>query len=141
MDQITTINHVGIRVADLATTRAFYETLGFDFVAGPVGPEPVAIMKHPNGVVLNFILNGNDEAPKNLLMDVPEKHSGYTHMALEVTDLDAILARLEELEIPLSGGPIQVQGGARFAFIRDPDANVIEFHHPAEPGGVKLEGH
>ena len=39
---ITGIAHIGIRVHDLARSRSFYEQLGFHFVVGPVGPEPVA---------------------------------------------------------------------------------------------------
>ena len=39
--------HVGVRVHDLARSRAFYERLGFRLVAGPIGPEPVAILVHP----------------------------------------------------------------------------------------------
>ena len=59
MKEITRINHIGIRVAKLDASRAFYEKLGFEFIIGPVGPEPVAIMEHPSGVNINFILNAN----------------------------------------------------------------------------------
>lgn len=129
MEQITRINHVGIRVRDLGTTRAFYEKLGFAFLAGPIGPEPVAIMEHPSGVNLNFILNAAPAAGPNVLMDVPEKHAGYTHMALEVTDIASVEARLAELAIPLSG-QVTLPHGAVLVFVRDPDGNVIEFHQP-----------
>lgn len=135
------INHVGIRVRDLATTRRFYEQLGFEFVVGPVGPEPVAIMTHPGGVVINFILNTSDTAADdNVLMDREEKLPGYTHVALEVPDLDAVREELDRLGIPLSGGPIDV-GDARFVFIRDPDGNVIELNQPKAPGTFKRSGH
>jgi lactoylglutathione lyase len=50
VEEITRINHLGLRVKDLNTSRVFYEKLGFIFIAGPVGPEPVAIMEHPSGV-------------------------------------------------------------------------------------------
>ena len=87
MDQITRINHVGLRVRELATARAFYEKLGFVFVEGPVGPEPVAVMEHPSGINLNLILNATeDRSVVNQLMDIPQKHTGYTHIALEVRD-------------------------------------------------------
>ena len=131
MKEITSINHVGIRVKDLAITRAFYEKLGFVFLVGPVGPEPVAIMEHPSGVNINFILNASDDSEQNLLMDIPEKHTGYTHVALEITDLDSVQKQLEEMGIPISGGPITIEDGSTFIFIRDPDKNVIEFHYPA----------
>ncbi len=81
MKQITGINHVGLRVRDLETSRAFYEKLGFEFIVGPIGPEPVAVMLHPSGVNINFILNASEGASKeNLLMDVPrEAHGVYAH--------------------------------------------------------------
>ena len=129
MQEITRINHVGIRVKDLAVTRAFYERLGFAFLAGPIGPEPVAIMEHPSGVNLNFILNASPTSTTNVLMDVPEKHPGYTHMALEVTDVAAVEAKLAALGIPLSG-QVTLPHCAQLIFIRDPDGNVIEFHQP-----------
>jgi len=128
MKEITGINHVGIRVKDLAHAREFYERLGFEFIVGPVGPEPVAVMKHPSGVNLNFILNGNPASSTNVLMDVPDKHPGYTHIALDVTDMEAVEASLKSLGITINDGPIPMPGGAAMLFIRDPDANVIEFH-------------
>ena len=82
MDQISRINHVGLRVRSLERAKSFYEKLGFNFIAGPIGPEPVAIMEHPTGININFILNAsNDASPGNVLMDVPEKHTGFTHIA------------------------------------------------------------
>ena len=130
MKEITRINHVGLRVRDLAVTREFYEQLGFEFLAGPIGPEPVAIMEHPSGVNINFILNASpDASPTNLLMDEAEKHTGYTHMALEVTDAESVEHQLAAAGIEITE---KVEfGDAYFFFVRDPDGNVIEFHRPA----------
>jgi len=44
---ITGLAHLGIRVHDLARSVQFYELLGFTKTAGPIGPEPVAILDHP----------------------------------------------------------------------------------------------
>lgn len=131
MIPITRINHVGIRVVDLERTRAFYEQLGFVFLAGPVGPEPVAIMEHPSGVNLNFILNASAGKAENILMDIPDKLTGYTHVALQVSNLDLVQQQLEQLGLTITEGPIETPEGARFLFIRDPDRNVLEFHQPA----------
>jgi len=131
MKEITRINHVGLRVSSLELARDFYAKLGFEFIVGPIGPEPVAIMEHPSGVNINFILNASESDTLNVLMDVPEKHTGYTHIALEVSDLDAVQKRLAELSYPITEGPIATPDGATFIFIRDPDDNVIEFHQPA----------
>ncbi|MDJ0712390.1 MAG: VOC family protein [Woeseiaceae bacterium] len=130
MKEITRINHVGLRVRDMEVARKFYGQLGFEFLAGPVGPEPVAIVEHPSGVNINLILNASDNASeRNVLMDEPEKHTGYTHIALEITDAEEVERQIEALGIEITE---RVEfGGSKFFFIRDPDGNVIEFHKPA----------
>ena len=131
MEEIKGINHIGVRVANLEKARTFYEKLGFEFIIGPIGPEPVAIMEHPSGVNINFILNAGPENTKNLLMDISEKHPGYTHIALDVNDIKAVQTKLGNLGIKITEGPITLPNGAVMLFIRDQDRNVIEFHqHP-----------
>lgn len=131
MKQITGINHIGIRVTSLETARRFYEQLGFIFLEGPIGPEPVAVMEHPSGVNINFILNADTTTSNNVLMDVKEKHPGYTHIALDVDDISATQSIIEELGIRITEGPITLPDGAIMFFIRDQDKNVIEFHQNA----------
>jgi len=125
---ITGIAHIGIRVHDLERSVAFYAVLGFTKTIGPIGPEPVAILDHPSGVEINLVLNAPSATAPNILMDVPEKHPGITHIALLVPDLDAARATIEAAGIPLSGGPIQFGPKSRGFFVRDPDRNVIELH-------------
>jgi len=125
---ISGLAHVGIRVHDLERSVRFYELLGFTKTAGPVGPEPVAILDHPSGVELNLILNATSAAQPNVLMDTPDKLPGITHIALLCPDLAAAEARLAQAGVSLSGGPIQFGPGARGIFVRDPDRNVIELH-------------
>ena len=130
MKQITRINHVGLRVRDLDLARAFYEKLGFEFLGGPMGPEPVAIVEHPSGVNINFILNASSDAsPTNVLMDEPAKHTGFTHIALDITDIEAVKRQLDSHDIAITES-VEFEG-AMFFFVRDPDGNVIEFHKPA----------
>lgn len=127
--RITGYAHLGIRVHDLERSVKFYEVLGFTKTLGPIGPEPVAILEHPSsGVELNLILNAPEAATPNILMDVPAKHPGITHVALLCPDLAEAQRALEAAGIPLSGGPIQFFPGARGIFVRDPDRNVIELH-------------
>ncbi len=130
MKEITRINHVGLRVRDLAVSRKFYGDLGFEFLAGPVGPEPAAIVEHPSGVNINFILNASEDAPQNnILMEKDMKYPGYTHIALEITDAESVSKQIEALGLTITE---RVEyNGAKFFFIRDPDDNVIEFHQPA----------
>ncbi len=129
--EITGVAHIGIRVHDLERARAFYELLGFQFVVGPVGPEPVAILIHPAGVEINLILNGTSPEADSILMDVPVKHAGYTHVALSIADIEGAIASLEESGVTITEGPVDFPGGARAIFVRDPDRNVIELNQPA----------
>jgi lactoylglutathione lyase len=133
MKEISGINHIGIRVTSLEQARKFYEQLGFEFLIGPIGPEPVAIMEHPSGVNINFILNADSGVTNNVLMDISERHPGYTHMALTVTDIEAVQATIENLGIEITEGPVTLPDGGVMLFIRDQDKNVIEFHQDA-PG-------
>ena len=127
---ITGIAHIGIRVHTLDRARAFYELLGFNFVIGPIGPEPVAIMTHPSGIEINFILNAADTSTQNVLMDLKEKHPGYTHIALSVKNVLEVRSALASSGITITEGPITFPNGSTAIFVRDPDRNVIEFNQP-----------
>ena len=52
----------------------------------------MAILVHPGGVEINLILNSKDPEPHNVLMDTGEKHAGYTHVALKITDIESAKA-------------------------------------------------
>ncbi len=125
MLEITNVNHVGIRINDKARSIDFYSLLGFDLIndAGFESGHPV-IMKHPSGVVLNLLGPADTSGDVNILMDVDEKHTGITHVALTV----ASLSQAKEF---VSGHGIKITGSFSFGemsaiFIRDPDRNVIE---------------
>jgi len=120
--------HIGVRVHDLERSVRFYELLGFTKTAGPIGPEPVAILEHPSGVEVNLILNAPNADEPNVLMDGAQKHPGITHFALLCPDIMSAKERLEAAGVPLSGGPIRFGPGAQGIFVRDPDRNVIELH-------------
>lgn len=125
---ITGMAHVGIRVHDLERSVRFYELLGFTKTAGPIGPEPVAILDHPSGLEVNLVLNAPQPDEPNVLMDLPEKHPGITHIALLCPDILAAQAQLAAAGIALSGGPIRFGPSSQGIFVRDPDRNVIELH-------------
>ena len=127
---IAGLAHIGIRVHDLARSVAFYERLGFRKTAGPIGPEPVAILEHPCGLEVNLVLNATKASGPNVLMDVPDRHAGITHFALLCPDVVEAKRRLEAAGIALSGGPLRFETGAHAIFVRDPDRNVIELHQP-----------
>jgi len=96
-------------------SRTFYEKLGFKFIVGPVGPEPVAIVEHPCGVNFNLFLNTSKEVSStNILMDEPLKYPGYAHVALEITDAKPLSEKI--IEICLTNtGEVDYEGQSFFS--------------------------
>ena len=84
---IERVDHIGIRVRDLERALAFYRVLGFALAHRAVADD-VAIVRNEHGVELNLIFNANAGDPdSNILMDVPDKFPGYTHMELRVASI------------------------------------------------------
>ena len=125
MLEIEAVNHVGIRVREKLRSMAFYESLGFALVADAGFEEghPV-IMRHASGVVVNLLGPSTSSENTNVLMDVAEKHPGYTHIALTVSSLAAAKRFLADQGIEITGS--FSFGEMSAIFIRDPDRNVIE---------------
>ena len=126
MIAIEKVDHLGIRITDRTRALAFYATLGFR-IEHEVDFDAVIIIKNAENVELNLIVNGVDRTGgKNILMDVPDKHPGLTHVAFRVADIKATIATLKENEIKITQGPVTFGDGHVSVFVRDPDRNVIE---------------
>jgi len=141
MIEIDSIDHLGIRVSDKSRALAFYAQLGFELVHES-SFDAVAIIKNVAGVELNLIFNGVDRTGgKNILMDVPEKHSGYTHAAFRVADIEDTIKTLKKTGTVITQGPVTFGDGHVSVFIRDPDRNVIELRARLAAGAAdKIEG-
>ncbi|MGL5456043.1 MAG: VOC family protein [Enterobacterales bacterium] len=120
---IKTIAHVGYQVSNLTRSLAFYEPLGFKrqqrfSKTSPQGNIDVAFIEM-GGAVLELY-----QLPEGTPFDV--SRCGIDHLALEVSDLDAVQRKLAMLGYPLDEGPIE-EDNVRFLLIRGPDGERLEF--------------
>jgi len=129
MLDIQRYDHIGIRISDREIAVAFYEGLGFEFIAGAAFDQghPI-VMKHPSGMVFNLLGPANTGQGENILMDRPNKYPGITHVAVKVASIEATEKMLAKAGIPISDRREFM--GTKALFIRDPDRNVIEIIGP-----------
>jgi lactoylglutathione lyase len=140
MITIAQVDHIGIRITDRARALAFYQVLGFRVLV-EVDFDAVIIVKNEAGVELNLIVNGVSDDGQNVLMDIPRKHPGITHVAFRVADFQAMLATLKAHGITPSQGPVTFGDGHVSVFVRDPDRNVIELRaRMSEDDAQHIEG-
>ena len=138
MFSILKIDHIGIRVKEKKRAIDFYENFGFKLIVdtGFEKGHPI-MMQHASGIVLNLLGPSTEQVDENVLMDIEQKHAGYTHMALKIDSLGDLEDFLEENDIAITG---------RFSFkdmnsifVRDPDRNVIEFdEYPGDDPASRL---
>jgi lactoylglutathione lyase len=122
---MTSFAHTCYRINEIDRSVAFYEALGFQELRRmPIREEAINVFMG---------LPEDDLAPRleltfNFGRTEPyEIGSGYGHIAITTTDLDAMLEQLAALGIEPERPPYTVrEGGSRLCFVRDPDGYRIE---------------
>lgn len=133
------VAHVAISTPDLARAVAFWQQVGFSVIrewSWPAGVDRInttlgladsaadAALLRLDGFELElFEFSVPQEPPRT---DLRPSQPGYTHIALEVSDLDAELARLSEAGLQRWTDPVRTPGGRRVVYVRDPDGNLVE---------------
>ena len=138
------IHHAGLVVADLDAAIAFYGSLldmveierdvwsapapEADQAVGLVGSSAVGVMLKGSNSFLELWQYstpdqvGDDPAARGA------HERGLRHLAIEVDDVPAALARLEELGGTRMGDPVELSDdGAAAVYCRDPFGTIIEF--------------
>jgi catechol 2,3-dioxygenase-like lactoylglutathione lyase family enzyme len=139
MSGITRFDHVGITVADLDTAAAFFVGLGFeiegrmamegefvDTVIGiPNSRSEIVMLRLPNagtGLELSSFVQPNHEPGSPNAMST---ELGLRNVMFEVTDLDAIVARLSADGYRLVGRIGQYEDMWRMVYVRGPDGIIV----------------
>ena len=143
MIELQRVDHIGIRVADLERAMNFYALFGF-IAEHRAENDAVLVMKNAHGVEINLVFNADqDIGGKNILMDVPQKYPGYTHIAFSIPSIAEAMQTLRQHGITITQGPVSFgRDGHVSLFLRDPDRNVIELRGREEDlsklGGVEV---
>jgi lactoylglutathione lyase len=115
--------HTAYRARDLERSLNFYTEVGFL----EVGRVPVA-----DGAVLVMLRLPDDDMVSLELVSRPSTDAvdvgtGFSHIAVQVEDLDATLVRLAASGIDVEGPELpDGPGGPKTAFLHDPDGYRIE---------------
>jgi lactoylglutathione lyase len=114
--------HTCYRIGDIDRSVAFYEALGFEEMGRfPIRDEAINVFMGLPGDGARLELTYNHG------VDSYEVGTGYNHIAITASDLDATLAKLAEQGIAPEKPPYTVrEGGSRLCFVRDPDDYRIE---------------
>jgi len=117
--------HTCYRIFEIDRSVAFYNALGFN----EIGRVPI------RDEAINVFMGLPEDGPEprleltyNIGREEPyEVGTGYGHIAITTSDLDATLARLGAQGINPERPPYTVrEGGNRLCFVRDPDGYRIE---------------
>jgi lactoylglutathione lyase len=127
------ITHTMYRVLDTNRSVDWYrQVLGWDIVRQTQLPDALNTFIGPDADsdILELTMNYGRIEPYDM-------GEAYGHIAVEVSDLDALLAGLELLDIRPERPPFVVrEGGPRLCFVRDPDDYRIELTEPKPPSAT-----
>jgi catechol 2,3-dioxygenase-like lactoylglutathione lyase family enzyme len=144
------LHHVAICTPDADRLIAFYrDQLGFelavdqswepgvDVADAVLGLERSAgrqvLLRTANGFLELFEFSSHPGRPGD--PDRPVSDHGYTHVCVDVDDLDELHERLATAGVRFLSPPRDLLPGVRTCYARDPDGNVVELQQlaPAHP--------
>lgn len=141
---MTALHHVGLTVADLDASIAFYQALldcrvlershgsgpELETLIGISGAQVMtADLAIPGGGIIELV---QYVAPAGRRLAQERNQAGHTHVAFVVDSVDAARARLVSLGLPPAAAPVTIAepgsawDGTRVMYAMDPDGRTIE---------------
>ena len=130
--KINHLQHIGIPVADIKTSEAFYEKLGFKNVMSTVfdfkdKQGNVAMLQRDDMIIEIY------QMPEPELTEIRNRKDGHVdHIAFDVDDVDEVFKELKEASFNIiEEQPIFLafwKKGCRFFNITGPDGERLEFN-------------
>jgi catechol 2,3-dioxygenase-like lactoylglutathione lyase family enzyme len=134
------MHHVGVVVDDLAAATEFFVELGFElqgegsveggWVDRIVGLEGVrsqfAMVQTPDGHGRLELIKFHAPSGPGGDRHAPANTPGLRHLAFEVDDIDAVLARLRSRGAELVGEVERYGDSYRLCYIRGPEGIIVE---------------
>jgi lactoylglutathione lyase len=128
--------HIGLRVADLERSLAFYAALGY----AVVGSVPATSLGDLTMIKLADDPFVTIELVSRSSADTSSGGGSLSHIVVKVESMDAVLAELAAAGIRPDESPVSPDGSDAFwtAWIADPDGNRIELVQwpPDHPDGM-----
>jgi len=143
-----TLNHTGFVVTDIDEAIKFYcDGIGLTVrfqVEVSDAPALSQLLGYEDVHVKAAFVGGDDGHsleiieyvhPKTEIRDAAEQHrrnvTGGTHLAFNVRDMDAVLARIEPMGAKLNAPPVTFMEGLRTVYLQDPWGNWVELDEDA----------
>jgi methylmalonyl-CoA epimerase len=126
---MTTIDHLGIAVRDIAQAKKLYEQLGLRVVGEEtVEHEKVKVAMIPMGESRVELLQATS-ADSTVAKFIARRGEGLHHVALQVQDLSATVETLKKAGTRFVSDEIKIGAGG----------HLYVFVHPSSAGGVLIE--
>ena len=143
-----TLNHTGFVVTDLEEAIKFYcDGIGLTVrfqVEVSDAPALSSLLGYDDVHVKAAFVGGIDGHsleiieyvnPKTEVRDSAEQHrrnvTGGTHLAFNVSDMDAVIERVVAMGAKLNNPPVQFMEGMRSVYLQDPWGNWVELDEDA----------
>ena len=122
------VHHIAIIGTEYIKTKEFYvDKLGFEVISEHNRPEKndIIINVGQGNLVLEIFIK--EDAPLRPKIPSPE-YSGLRHLAFKVDDVEAVLKKFDELDIPHEELRYDDFDNKKMAFFFDPDGLPLEIH-------------